>query len=215
LEFNPSLGTNGEWAWMGGSSTNYRLPECTVRRERLPPETSRRPNWRSQLDRQQRPSLALWRRRLRRQRNFRIAQRPLGVQSFHQRMGLDGGSSTVGVFDGQLGVYGTLGTRATGNVPGGRYSAVSWTDNGGNLWLFGAVATMPTTIRAISTTCGSISLLLHPRRRRLRSRPYPRRILRLWRVCDFDRFGLFQRWRAANGENVTFLGAQHLWERRS
>jgi hypothetical protein len=37
----------------------------------------------------------------------------------------------------QAGVYGTLGTPAAGNTPGGRNFASSWTDNGGNLWLFG------------------------------------------------------------------------------
>jgi len=35
------------------------------------------------------------------------------------------------------GVYGTQGTPASGNVPGARYGAVSWTDSAGNLWLFG------------------------------------------------------------------------------
>lgn len=38
------------------------------------------------------------------------------------------------------GVYGTLGTPAAGNVPGARGSegvALTWTDNSGNLWLFG------------------------------------------------------------------------------
>jgi len=38
---------------------------------------------------------------------------------------------------GQPGVYGTLGTPAAENIPGGRYSASSWTDSSGNLWLFG------------------------------------------------------------------------------
>jgi len=37
------------------------------------------------------------------------------------------------------GIYGTLGTAAAGNVPGARYSASSWTDASGNLWLFGGV----------------------------------------------------------------------------
>lgn len=37
----------------------------------------------------------------------------------------------------QSGTYGTEGTPAPGNVPGGRYSAASWTDAAGNLWLFG------------------------------------------------------------------------------
>jgi N-acetylneuraminic acid mutarotase len=38
------------------------------------------------------------------------------------------------------GVYGTLGTPATANVPGARYSAVSWIDGSGNFWLFGGNA---------------------------------------------------------------------------
>jgi N-acetylneuraminic acid mutarotase/ribosomal protein S11 len=43
------------------------------------------------------------------------------------------GSNTVGAG----GVYGTLGLASTGNTPGARASAVSWTDSSGNLWLFG------------------------------------------------------------------------------
>ena len=35
------------------------------------------------------------------------------------------------------GVYGTQGTAAAANVPGARGGAVSWTDGGGNFWLFG------------------------------------------------------------------------------
>jgi hypothetical protein len=34
-------------------------------------------------------------------------------------------------------VYGTLGTPAAGNIPGGRYGSVSWTDKNANIWLFG------------------------------------------------------------------------------
>jgi len=53
------------------------------------------------------------------------------------------GSSAVppsdGGLGGQPGVYGTLGTPAPGNVPGGRDSAVGWTDSSGNLWLFGGI----------------------------------------------------------------------------
>jgi N-acetylneuraminic acid mutarotase len=47
------------------------------------------------------------------------------------------GSSEVNYSTGQPGVYGTLGTPASGNTPGGRAKAVSWTDTKGNLWLFG------------------------------------------------------------------------------
>jgi len=42
--------------------------------------------------------------------------------------------------EGAAGVYGSLGTAAAGNVPGARYSAVSWIDGTGNLWLFGGYA---------------------------------------------------------------------------
>jgi len=35
------------------------------------------------------------------------------------------------------GVYGTQSTASINNVPGARFGAVSWTDNSGNLWLFG------------------------------------------------------------------------------
>jgi len=44
-----------------------------------------------------------------------------------------GGSNTAN----QAGTYGTQGTPASGNVPGARSNAVSWTDNWGNFWLFG------------------------------------------------------------------------------
>ena len=37
------------------------------------------------------------------------------------------------------GVYGTEGTAAAANVPGGRNSANSWIDASGNLWLFGGL----------------------------------------------------------------------------
>jgi hypothetical protein len=49
-----------------------------------------------------------------------------------------GGSSTGNA----KGVYGTLGTPSAGNIPGARgidNAAVTWTDNGGNFWLFGGL----------------------------------------------------------------------------
>jgi hypothetical protein len=39
----------------------------------------------------------------------------------------------------QPGTYGTKGVAAPGNVPGARDGAVSWTDAGGSLWLFGGI----------------------------------------------------------------------------
>jgi N-acetylneuraminic acid mutarotase len=53
------------------------------------------------------------------------------------------GSSTVGSNGGQPGVYGTLGTPAAGNTPGGRTQATSWTDNSGNFWVFGGIGSDP------------------------------------------------------------------------
>lgn len=48
-----------------------------------------------------------------------------------------GGSSTLpGEYKGQPGVYGTLGSPATANIPGSRYLAADWTDSSGHLWLF-------------------------------------------------------------------------------
>ncbi len=40
---------------------------------------------------------------------------------------------------GQPGVYGTKGTAAAANFPGGRSYAASWSDSAGNLWLFGGM----------------------------------------------------------------------------
>ena len=40
---------------------------------------------------------------------------------------------------GQKGTYGTKGSPAPANVPGGRSDSVSWRDSNGNVWLFGGV----------------------------------------------------------------------------
>jgi hypothetical protein len=48
-----------------------------------------------------------------------------------------GGSNTVGPNGGQPGVYGTLGTAAPANIPGGREQGLTWIDASGNAWLFG------------------------------------------------------------------------------
>jgi len=47
------------------------------------------------------------------------------------------GSSTPALYTDIPGVYGTLGSPASGNTPGGRAEAITWTDKNGNLWLFG------------------------------------------------------------------------------
>lgn len=48
-------------------------------------------------------------------------------------MAIHGGGSLYG----PPGVYGTLGTPAAGNLPGGRSGQVGWTDSNGNAWIFG------------------------------------------------------------------------------
>ena len=69
--------------------------------------------------------------------NFKVT-----VVAVHQEWAWMGGSDTIPTSCrfgncGQSGDYGTPGVPAAGNVPGGRYSSVSWTDLIGNLWLFG------------------------------------------------------------------------------
>jgi N-acetylneuraminic acid mutarotase len=49
------------------------------------------------------------------------------------------GSTTANVY----GIYGSEGTPASGNVPGSRLNAASWTDASGNFWLFGGDGTPP------------------------------------------------------------------------
>ena len=44
-----------------------------------------------------------------------------------------------GALSNQNGSYGTQGTGASGNVPGGRQTAVLWADASGKIWLFGGI----------------------------------------------------------------------------
>jgi N-acetylneuraminic acid mutarotase len=48
-----------------------------------------------------------------------------------------GGSNTLTGYAPVPGVCGTKGTAASGNFPGARVDAASWTDAAGNFWLFG------------------------------------------------------------------------------
>ena len=45
-----------------------------------------------------------------------------------------------------VGVYGTQDVAAGANVPGARYSAVSWIDSRNNLWLFGEISYDPALV---------------------------------------------------------------------
>src|SRR5215469_7982788 len=52
---------------------------------------------------------------------------------------MSGSSTLPATLAARPGLYGTLGTPAPGNTPGGRNYAMGWTDNDGNLWLFGGL----------------------------------------------------------------------------
>jgi N-acetylneuraminic acid mutarotase len=59
------------------------------------------------------------------------------VPGTHEWTWMGGRNSVDSKMDGRPGAYGTLGVPAPGNVPGSRSGAVGWTDQKGNLWLFG------------------------------------------------------------------------------
>jgi N-acetylneuraminic acid mutarotase len=140
-EFNPSLGTYGEWTWMGGSSQSGQFG---VYGTLGTPAAGNQPG--------SRDSAAIWT-----DSNGHLwlfggegidANGSVGYLNDLLEFSFSknewvwmGGSNTIqcppDVYCGSSGVYGTLGTPAAGNIPGGRDSAKSWTDSSGNLWLFG------------------------------------------------------------------------------
>jgi N-acetylneuraminic acid mutarotase len=145
-EFNPSLGQYGEWAWMGGSSVVgkpgvYGTLETSAVGN-VPGSRSYASNWTDS-------SGNLW-------LFGGVGSDANGnggdlndLWEFNPSLGQYGewawmgGSNTMVELPGYTGYYGNpgvyskLGTSATGNIPGGRYAAASWTDSSGNLWLFG------------------------------------------------------------------------------
>jgi hypothetical protein len=145
-KFNPTLGTMGEWTWMGGSST-VGAPfggQSGVYGTLGSPASTNIPGGRY--------GAVNW---IDASGNFWLFGGN-GIDSTGTLGYLNdlweyspsatgdtgewtwmGGSSTVGSNGGQAGVYGTLGTPAATNIPGGRDAAVSWTDASGNVWLFG------------------------------------------------------------------------------
>jgi hypothetical protein len=48
-----------------------------------------------------------------------------------------GGNNTSCAYGVQSGVWGTMGTAASGNIPSCRFGGSGWTDSNGNYWLFG------------------------------------------------------------------------------
>ena len=80
---------------------------------------------------------------LRFEREYRLSQRPMGIQRDELGLGRLSGSVT----GNQAGSYGTQGVAAAGNVPGARSGTISWTDAQGDLWLFGGQGTIPAATR--------------------------------------------------------------------
>ncbi len=55
---------------------------------------------------------------------------------------MGGGSTVVGYYvEYQTGVWGALGSLASGNIPPSRWGAASWKDSNGNFWLLGGIET--------------------------------------------------------------------------
>jgi N-acetylneuraminic acid mutarotase len=147
-EFNPSLGTYGEWTWMGGSSTlGLYGGQKGVYGTLGVPAVANVPGSRDAAISWTDTSGNFW---LfggsgeDANSNYGELNDLWKFNPSTYEWAWMGGSSTMicttvsGVqYCGNPGVYGTLGVAATGNIPGGRYGAVSWTDSSGNLWLFG------------------------------------------------------------------------------
>ncbi len=139
-EFNPNL---NQWAWMGGASSNgnscrfWGLREETIC---VQPSTATAPGGRV-------ASLA-W---TDREGNFWLYG-GYEIDSSGNFCALDDlwefnpltakwtskGGATVAPAGGTApAVYGAPGKAQAGQTPGGRWAGVTWTDNSGNLWLFG------------------------------------------------------------------------------
>jgi Galactose oxidase, central domain len=138
--FDPSQGTHGEWAWMGGSEvaraagsygTEYQFADSNV-----PGVRDEAMSWTDENGK-------LW---LFGGDGY-IPSRGFGYwndlwafdpsQGAHGEWAWMGGSSTFPSGYGYSGVYGTEDQFATSSVPGGRNSGATWVDPDGKLWLFG------------------------------------------------------------------------------
>jgi hypothetical protein len=134
-KFDPKLGSNGEWAWMGGSSTipsNGTIEPGTYGTLGTP-AAGNIPSGRESAACWTDASGNLW---------LFGGGELNDLWKFNPKLGTYGewawmGGSMLGSNAGYPGVYGTLGTPASGNIPGGRWGAASWTDALGNLWLSG------------------------------------------------------------------------------
>ncbi len=148
--FDPTLGTAGEWAWMGGSTIT---PASTTFGAAGQPGTygtlgvaapSNFPGGREQAASWLDASGKLWMFGGEGIDVHGISGQVNDLWMFDATLGANGewtwmgGSNTVpGLFAGQSGIYGTLGTAAPTNIPGGRYGSANWKDAAGNFWMFG------------------------------------------------------------------------------
>ena len=130
-EYNPSIGPTGQqWRWMGGSKTVNQLGVYGTQQGLYP--SGNVPGGRAEAVSWSDGSGNLW---LFGGSNGAFLNDLWEYNPSLEQWRWVGGSSTVN----QLGVYGTQGDYASGNVPGGRLRAVGWSDSYGNLWLFGGM----------------------------------------------------------------------------
>ncbi|MGD0831747.1 MAG: chitobiase/beta-hexosaminidase C-terminal domain-containing protein [Terracidiphilus sp.] len=137
-EFNPALGTSGEWAWVGGSSTL----DCTTSGtytycSNWPGVYGQKSSFADGNNPGSRSSGVSW---IDKNGNFWLFSGDDGLNDlweFSPTLGTAGQWAWMSGNDSGYtnGYYGTLGT--PGGVPGTRVKAAGWTDNSGNLWLFG------------------------------------------------------------------------------
>ena len=171
-KFDTNTGTNGEWTWMGGSSTLVKQPDATWGNAGVygtlgTAAPTNIPGGRYSSVRWIDASGRFW-------LFGGFAVDSTGVEDgylndiwmFDPKLGAngewtwEGGCGVVNVGysnpfqEGCSAVYGILNTASSGNIPGGRKGATSWTDSTGNRWLFGGYATTATVSWAISTTFG-------------------------------------------------------------
>ena len=156
-KFDPAAGTNGQWTWINGSAVN--IPSIS---SSFPPgapgvygtlgtaSPTNVPGGREQCASWKDAAGNLW-------LFGGIGIDVHGVYGYlndlwkfdtqASQWAWMGGSNTVFSYGGHPGVYGTLGTGAPANIPGGRYGAVTWADASGNFFLFGGsgVVTDPTS----------------------------------------------------------------------
>jgi N-acetylneuraminic acid mutarotase len=153
-KFDPTLGTTGEWTWMGGSTVE--TPSTTFGASGAPGNygtlgiavPTNVPGAREQVASWVDASGVLWMFGGEGIDANGVTGQLNDLWKFDPTLGTAGewtwmgGSNSVGVpFGGPAGVYGTQGAAAPTNIPGGRYGSMTWKDASGNFWLFGGNGT--------------------------------------------------------------------------